>query len=88
MTPHPSYLLLEGPLQGLHLHLLLAEPRVQRRALGLGSRSNLSDLLVGSVVGGGAEHTACHRHGARARGPTLVAQDESADSPQRGDSNQ
>lgn len=44
-------LLLEGSLQGLHLHLLLAQPGVQRRALRFGLRAHLGDLLVGSAVG-------------------------------------
>ena len=62
MTSHPSYLLLKGPLQGLHLHLFLPEPRVESRALSLGFCSNLSNLLIGSVMEGrDKKHTVCHR---------------------------
>ena len=62
MTSHPSYLLLKGPLQGLHLHLFLPEPRVESRALSLGFCSNLSNLLIGSVMEGrDKKNRVCHR---------------------------
>ena len=62
MTSNPSYLLLKGPLQGLHLHLFLAEPRVESCALSLGFCSNLSNLLIGSVMERrDKKHMVCHR---------------------------
>ena len=52
VEPHPSsYLLLKGPFQGLHLHLLLPEARVESRTLSLCFCSNLSNLFIGSVDG-------------------------------------
>lgn len=62
MTSHPSYLLLKGPLQGLHLHLFLPEPRMESRTLSLGFCSNLSNLLIGSVMEGrDKKNRVCHR---------------------------
>lgn len=68
MTSHPSYLLLKGPLQRLHLHLFLPEPRMESCALSLGFCSNLSNLLIGSVVEGrDKKHMLVISHGVRAR---------------------
>lgn len=45
----PPYLLLQGPFQGLHPHLLFPESSVEGCTLGLCFCSNLSNLLIGSV---------------------------------------
>lgn len=47
-----AYLLLKGPFQRLHPHLLFPESSMESRALRLGLGANLSNLFVGSGMGG------------------------------------